>query len=131
MRLKLAVAVSGFGLAASVMPMWAHHSVPASYDVSNTITIQGVVTKIEWRNPHARFWVDARNVDGTVSNWELELPALNVLREDNVNTDFVKQGDQVAVNLWRAKDGSRLGHCLTLTVPDGRVMTFPRDFTKR
>ena len=131
MRLRLAVAISGFGLSASVIPMWAHHSVPASYDVSNTITIQGVVTKIEWRNPHARFWVDAKNADGTVSNWELELPALNVLRKDNINMDFVKQGDQVTVNLWRARDGSRLAHCLTLTVPDSRVITFPRDFTKR
>jgi hypothetical protein len=132
MRLKLAVAISGFGLAASVMPMSAHHSVPAEYDVSNTITIQGVVTKIEWTNPHARLWVDAKNADGTVSNWELELPAPNALRKENViNMDFVKQGDQVTVNLWRAKDGSRLAHCLTLTVPDGRVMTFPRDFTKR
>ena len=126
MKTNLAVALVGLGLAASVMPLQAHHSVPAQFDVDKTITIQGVVSRLEWTNPHARFWVDAKNSDGTVSNWEMELPPPNALKRERGTLDFVKQGDQVAVNLWRAKDGSRLAHTLTLTVPDGRVMNFPR-----
>ena len=127
---KLAVAISGLALAGSAMPMLAHHSVPAQYDVSKMITIQGVVTKTEWKNPHARFWVDAKNDDGTVSEWEMELPAPNALKlmKESVKIDFVKQGDQVTVNLWRAKDGSRLAHALAVTVPDGRVINFPRNW---
>jgi hypothetical protein len=115
----------GLILAAAVLPILAHHSVPATFDINTTITIQGVVTKTEWMNPHARFWVDARNGDGTVSNWELELPPPNTLKREKGNLDFLKQGDQVTLNLWRAKDGSRLAHTLTLTLPNGRVMEFP------
>ena len=118
----------GLILAVAVLPILAHHSVPATFDINTTITIQGVVTKTEWTNPHARFWVDARNAEGSVSNWELELPAPNALMKENVRRDFIKQGDQVTVNLWRAKDGSNFAHTLTLTFPDGRVMSFPRDW---
>jgi hypothetical protein len=124
MKVNLALAVFGLGLA--VMPMLAHHSVEGQYDIDKMVTIQGVVTKMEWVNPHARLWVDASNADGTVSSWEMELPAPNALKIRNVRMDFVKQGDQVTVTLWRAKDGSRLGSALTLTAPDGRVMNFPR-----
>ena len=128
MKLRMAVAIFVLAFAASVMPVAAHHSVPATFDVSREITIRGVVAKIEWANPHARFWVEVRNDDGTVSNWELELPPPNALKR-NLGLDFVKPGDQVIVDLWQAKDGSRLANTLTLTVPDGRVFNFSRDTT--
>jgi hypothetical protein len=111
-----------------VAPLRAHHSVAGGFDTGTTITIKGVITKLEWMNPHARFWVEAKNDDGTASNWEMELPAPNALMREGVNRDFLNQGDQVTVILWRAKDGSRLAHTLSLTVPDGRVMNFPREW---
>jgi len=127
MRIRLAITVLGLGLVASVVPLRAHHSVAANFNTGTTITIKGVVTKTEWMNPHARFWVDAKNDDGTVSNWEMELPPPNALkRQEGGKLDFIKQGDQVTVSLWQAKDGSRLAHALMLTLPDGRVMAFPR-----
>jgi hypothetical protein len=106
--------------AGSVLPVAAHHSVRATFDISKEITIQGVVTKIEWKNPHTLFWVDVRNGDGTVSSWELELAPPNALRR-KVGSDFIKAGDQVTVVLWQAKDGARLGNTLTLTGADGRI----------
>ena len=124
MKVNLALAVFGLGLA--VMPMSAHHSVEGQYDTDKTVTIQGVVTKIVWVNPHARLWVDTSNGARPVSSWEVELPPPNALKIRNVKMDFVREGDQVTVTLWRAKDGSRLGHGLTLTAPDGRVIDFPR-----
>ena len=127
MKAKWTAAVIGVGLAVSVMPAVAHHSVPAQYDVGREMAIRGVVTRIEWANPHARLWVDAKNDDGTVSGWEVELPPPNALKRELGSLEFVKQGDQVSVNLWPAKDGSRVAHTLTLTTPDGRVMTFPRN----
>jgi hypothetical protein len=126
MRFRVSVAVFVLAFAASVNPAASHHSVPATFDISKEITIQGVVTKIEWRNPHTRFWVDARNDDGTVSNWELELAPPNALKR-SLALDFVKAGDQVTVVLWRAKNGARLANTLTLTVSDGRVFNFSRD----
>lgn len=130
MKTNLAVAIVGLGLAASVTPLRAHHSVLARFDVDKTITVQGVVTQIEWMNPHARFWVDARKADGTVSNWEIELPPPNALKRQRGSLDFIRQGDQVTVSVFRAKDGSRLAHTLTLTAQDGRVMNFPWDPSK-
>jgi hypothetical protein len=127
MKATFTIAVFGLGLAVSVMPGLAHHSVPAQYDVDREISIRGVVTRIEWTNPHARLWVDATNDDGTVSGWEMELPPPNALKRGLGSLDFVKQGDQVSVRLWRAKDGSRVAHTLTLTIPDGRVMNFSRN----
>lgn len=128
MKFRMAVAIVVLTVAASVMPLVAHHSVPGTFDVSKEITIRGAVTKIEWTNPHGRFWVDARNEDGTVSNWELELPPPNALKR-NLGLDFIKLEDQVTVDLWRAKDGSPLANTLTLTVPDGRVFNFSRSTT--
>ncbi len=128
MKLRIAIAIFGLAFAASVMPVVAHHSVSGTFDISKEITIRGAVTKIEWTNPHARFWVDARNDDGTVSNWELELPPPNALKR-SLGLDFIKPGDQVTVDLWRSKDGSRLANTLALTVPDGRVLNFSRSTT--
>jgi len=128
MKLRIAVAIFVVTSAASDMPLAAHHSVPATFDVSKEIRIRGAVTKIEWMNPHARFWVDARNDDGTVSNWELELAPPTVFKR-GLGLDFIKLGDQVTVDLWRAKDGSLLGNTLTLAVPDGRVFNFSRSTT--
>lgn len=113
-------------IGASIMPILAHHSVQGEYDVSKTITIQGVVTKVEWMNPHAHFWVEAKNDDGTVSDWEMELPSPNSLSKESVTKDFIKSGDQIRVNVWAARDGSKLAHALTLILPDGRVMNFPK-----
>jgi len=126
MTAKLTVAVFGLGFAVSVLPVLAHHSVPAQFDVDREIAVRGMVTRIEWTNPHARLWVDARSDDGTVSGWEMELPPPNALKRQLGGQDFVKQGDQISVSVWRAKDGSRVAHALTLTAPDGRVMNFPR-----
>jgi hypothetical protein len=113
MTAKLTVAVFGLGFAVSVLPVLAHHSVPAQFDVDREIAVR-------------RLWVDARSDDGTVSGWEMELPPPNALKRQLGGQDFVKQGDQISASVWRAKDGSRVAHALTLTAPDGRVMNFPR-----
>src|SRR5215467_12269742 len=113
MKFRMAVTVFLLTFALSVMPVAAHHSVPGTFDTSKEITIRGAITQIEWANPHARFWVDARNDDGTVSNWELELAPPTVFKR-GLGFDFIKLGDQVTVDLWRAKDA------------DGRVFNFSR-----
>ena len=124
MKGTLVATVLGLGLTASLAPLLAHHSSAAEYDISKTITIQGTVTKTAWLNPHARVWVDAKNDDGTVSTWEIELGSPNGMMREGFTRDFVKQGDPITVDVWRAKDGSRLANGLALTLPDGRIMKF-------
>ena len=124
-RINLVLAVFGLGMA---LPMLAHHSVQKQYDINQMVTIQAVVTKIDWVNPHVRLWVETNNPDGTVSSWEMELPAPSALSKESVRMGFLKQGDRITAAIWRAKDGSRLGHALSVTAPDGRVMNFPRNW---
>jgi hypothetical protein len=125
MRFKSVAAVFVLVVAGSVSRMAAHHSAPMTFDVSKEITIQGVVTNIEWMNPHTRFWVDVRNDDGAISTWELESAPPNTLKR-TVGLDFIKVRDQVTVVLWQAKDGAKLGHTLTVSFPDGRVFNSSR-----
>jgi len=117
---KLAMGILGVGLA--VMPMLAHHSAAQQYNMDKTVTIQGVLKTIVWVNPHARFWLDS---DRAVSSWEMELPPPNALKIRGFKMDSLREGDWVTVTFWQAKDGSRKGHALTLTPPDGQVMDFP------
>ena len=126
MRLEMVALTFVVALAGSAVPGAAHHSVSATFDTSREITIQGVVTKIEWKNPHALFWVDVRSGDVAVSSWELEMGPPNALKRIH-GLDFIKVGDRVTVVLWQAKDGARLGNTLDLTLPDGRVFTSSRD----
>ena len=126
MRFKIVAAMFALAFAGSVTPLAAHHSVSATFDISKEITIQGVVSRIEWKNPHTRFWVDVKNSDGAVLSWELELTPPSALKRI-LALDFLKTGDQVTVILWQAKDGARLGNTLALTAPDGRVFNSSRD----
>ena len=119
-------------LAASsaAVPLLAHHSVAAKFDKSVTLTLRGVVSRIEWMNPHARFWLDTTEDNGPTT-WEFELPAPNALvrvRNQGLQRDFIKVGDQLTVMLWRAKDGSRVAHALSLTLPSGQAIEFPREW---
>ena len=77
MRAKFYVLVAGLGLLATAAPIMAHHSFTAEYDAAKPISLTGTVTKVEWMNPHARFYIDVKDDSGTVTNWELELGSPN------------------------------------------------------
>jgi hypothetical protein len=118
MKLKLAIATLLLG----VMPLAAHHSVTATFDTTKEITITGVVTRVEWLNPHTKFSIDVKNPDGTVSNWQVELAPPTALAR-TLPKDVVKVGDPITVVFWPAKDGSRLGNALDLILAD-RTLSF-------
>ena len=120
MRVNLGVLLAGFGLLAAALPVLAHHSFAAEYDANKPIKISGVVTKMEWMNPHARFYVDVKGSDGKVTNWNFELGAIPVLLKQGWRRDSLKQGDQVSVEGSLAKDGSKSGNARSVTLPDGR-----------
>ena len=98
----------------------AHHSFAAEYDANKVIELKGVVTKIEWTNPHVRFYMDVRDEKG-VSSWDLELQSANTLTRDGWDRDALKVGDQITVSAWLARDGSKRGNARgSITLADGR-----------
>ena len=119
---KLRVLVGGVGLLVAVLPAVAHHAFVAQYDASKSTTLQGVVTKVEWTNPHARFYVDVKDENGNVINWNLELASPNALRRLGWTRDILKAGDQVSVFVAPAKDGAKMANARTVTLADGRKM---------
>src|SRR3984893_14904735 len=120
MRTHVGVFLIGFGLFAAAIPVLAHHAFAAEYDANKPIKISGVVTKMEWMNPHARFYVDVKEADGKVVNWNFELGAIPVLLKQGWRKDSLKQGDQVSVEGTLAKDGSKSANARSVVLPDGR-----------
>ena len=120
MRAKSLARAACLGLLVSVAPALAHHSFAAEYDTSKPIKVTGVVTKMEWMNPHARFYVDVKEADGTVSTWNFELGAIPVLLKQGWRKDALKPGDQVTVEGSRARDESHTAAARVVMLPDGR-----------
>ena len=119
MKSRFAVAALA-GLLAAAAPLLAHHSFAAEYDANKKISISGTVTKVEWMNPHARFYVDVKDESGKVTNWNFELGAIPVLLKQGWKRDSLKVGDQVTVEGSRAKDGSNTANAQRVLLPDGR-----------
>jgi len=120
MKGKAALLLAGAGLLAWTIPLLAHHSFAAEYDADKPIELKGVVTKIEWMNPHARFYIDVKDESGQATNWNLELASPNVLVRQGWSRTSLKVGDQVTVNGAVAKDGSKMANARTVTLADGR-----------
>ena len=112
---------TGLGLLA--IPLLAHHSFQAEFDAAKAVTLSGVVTKLEWTNPHAHFYIDVKGAGGKVDNWNLELASPNVLRRLGWSREIFRVGDTVTVFCAQAKDGSNLASARTVTLPDGRKMS--------
>lgn len=108
------------GLAA--VPAIAHHSFAAEYDAAKPISLTGTVTKVEWMNPHARFYIDVKDDSGKVTNWELELGSPNGLMRRGWTRHSMKEGDVVTVQGSLAKDGSSLANARTVKLADGRQL---------
>ena len=87
-------------------PLSAHHSVAGEFDPSKPITVTGIVTKVEWVNPHSRVHFDVANADGTVTNWSVELAARVVLERMGWNGQSLKVGDRITVKGDQARSGA-------------------------
>ena len=107
------------------IPLSAHHSFGAEYDVNQPITLTGVLTKVEWTNPHSHLSLDVRDDKGNVVNWQFEgYPPPAVLRIGWKRDMTMKTGDTITVFGWRARDGGNWAHSREITLPGGEKMMF-------
>ena len=120
MKTRSLCALVAVGLAMAAIPAVAHHSFAAEYDSNKPVNLTGTVTKMEWTNPHARFYADVKAADGTVVNWEFELGSPNGLMRRGWTRNSLKPGDSVVIEGYMAKDGSKLANARNVTLADGR-----------
>jgi len=117
---KFALLSASLVLFVALTPLAAHHSFAAEYDEKKPVTLKGVVTKVEWTNPHARFYIDVKDDRGTVVSWNLELASPNVLTRNGWTRKSLQIGDQVVVSGSQAKDGTNMANARAVTLADGR-----------
>jgi hypothetical protein len=113
---RFILSIAGVAFLATGLPVFAHHAFANEYDESKPITLEGVVTRIDWENPHVHYYVDAAEADGTVVNWACETGGPNRLLKRGWTRDTLKVGDKIIVHGFPAKDAS---HSV-----DGRKVTF-------
>ena len=121
MKIKLAIVVAAVFLAAA--PLRAHHSFAAEFDASKAIRLAGVLTKIEWTNPHTYFYIDVKEENGNVVKWGCEAGSPGALSRRGFKRGDIKLGDAIIVDGYRAKDGSHLIDARRVTLPDGRIVS--------
>ena len=112
--------VAAAGALLSTASASAHHSFAAEFDRNLPITVTGTVTKVEWMNPHARFYLDVVEEGGKVVNWDFELGSPNNLMRQGWTRNSLKQGDVITVEGYRARNASNVGNANVVRLADGR-----------
>jgi hypothetical protein len=124
MTVKLAIAIAGTGvcLAVASVPLVAHHAFAAEFDANKPVEFTGVVTKMEWVNPHVWITLDVKKPDGTIEQWKFEAGTPNVLFRRGFTKESLLPGTPVKVDGYQAKDGTRRANGRDLTFADGRKL---------
>jgi Family of unknown function (DUF6152) len=116
------------------LPLLAHHSITAEFDTSKSFTVKGTLTKIEWVNPHAYVYLDAKDDSGATVSYSFETGPPGNLRRSGVLRTMFAVGDNVTIDAWAAKDGTRhLGLVKAFHFADGHSVVMgkeQKDFEK-
>jgi hypothetical protein len=120
MRVKISFLIAGLLLSAG--SIFAHHAFNAEYDASKVARWVGTVTKVEWMNPHARFYIDVKDANGAATSWNFEMGSPVQLRRQGWTRDSLKVGDQITVEGYPAKDGAKMASAKDVTLADGRTV---------
>jgi hypothetical protein len=116
MKAKVAAFTAAVGLVLTTAGAVAHHSFAAEFDANKPLNLKGVVTKIEWMNPHTYFYMDVTAPDGKVVNWGMEMGSPNGLMRAGWTRNTLKVGDEVTVEGAQAKDGTNVGNAVAVVL---------------
>ncbi len=119
MRSKTLSAVTGALLAGAAVPALGHHSFAAEFDVNRPISLDGVVTRMEFSNPHSWLHLEVTTEDGERQQWKVEGGAPNALIRRGWNRNSIPEGTPVHVEGYQARDRSFRATGREVTLPDG------------
>jgi hypothetical protein len=113
LRLVQALVLVVCGAAATAVR--AHHSFAAQYDPKKPVKMAGVVTKVEWTNPHVYLYIDVADKKGQVANWGFEMGPPHMLQKAGWKKNSLAIGEQVGIEGWQARDGSNTANARRVT----------------
>src|SRR5579871_4092036 len=122
MHAKLCIIVAAAVLLLAATPVAAHHAFAAEFDSDKPVKVHGVVTKVEWVNPHAWIYVDVKGADGKVVNWHFELGPPNALFRLGWRKDAIPAGTEVDITGFRAKSMENTANGRSIILPDGKEL---------
>ena len=117
-RLKLLLTSAG-GFLLTTATAQAHHAFAAEFDAARPVELRGVVTRMEWINPHSWITIDVTTEDGAVETWEIEAGAPNAMFRRGFTRDSLPVGTEIVVRGYQARDGGRRANGRDLTLPNG------------
>jgi hypothetical protein len=121
MRTRILAAAAAIVLFLAAAPAIAHHSFSAEFDASKPFKLTGVVTKVEWQNPHTIFYLDITDErTKKVTNWGFEMGSPNGLMRNGWTRNTLKIGDMVTVEGSLARDGSPYGNARAVLTSTGK-----------
>jgi hypothetical protein len=124
MKFKITSLAAAIGLMlAAAAPILAHHSFSAEYDTSKPVTLKGKFVKMDWVNPHSQVYFNVTGDDGKVTEWRAETPPPNGLYRSGWRKNMLKEGDEITVQGFMAKDGDNIMWSQTVVLPDGSKLT--------
>jgi uncharacterized protein DUF6152 len=107
--------------AAFVAPLNAHHSIAGIYDTSKAVAIRGLITMLEWRNPHSFVFFSARDDNGKITDWRVELASVTTMTSGGLDKDLIDLTKTYSMQIFPARDGSKSAVGVTLTFEGGKT----------
>ena len=108
------------GLFLATVPLAAHHSWTADYDASKPVTVKGVVSKVEWTNPHTHFYIDVKDANGSVTTWNFEMASTIALQRSGWSRRTLQVGDEVTISGFGGRAVMTRAVASSIVTADGR-----------
>jgi hypothetical protein len=116
------LAILAAAVIAITAPASAHHSFAVDYDANKPVKVTGVVTKVEWTNPHAHYYIDVTDEQGKVTNWNFELATINALQRQGWTSKALKVGERVTVEGFKGRVVETRAAARSFVLPDGKLL---------